>query len=122
MRRLWLCIVNDSRLGMRVGLSFGLLIALMLAVGWVGLRQLRRVDADFAKMVDQRWSKVQLSRRGQDYSKIHNRINKQIVLGWDETNIQPLMVPRAEDNDKGTDLLQTLQGKIESLDGQPLPH
>ncbi len=120
MKRLWLFIANDSRLGMRVGLSFGLLIALMLAVGWVGLRQLRRVDADFAKMVDQRWSKVQLSRRAQDYSNLNSRINTQIVLVEDETPIKPLMVQRAENSDKVTALLETLQDKIESLEEQQL--
>src|SRR5882724_10865985 len=120
MKKLWLFLANDSRLGMRVGLSFGLLIALMLAVGWVGFRQLRRVDADFAKMVDQRWSKVQLSRRAQDYSNLNSRINTQMVLVEDETTIKSLMAQRAENSDKISALLETLQDKIESLEEQQL--
>jgi hypothetical protein len=40
MNKLRSLIATDSHLGARVALSFGLLIALLIAVGWVGSRQL----------------------------------------------------------------------------------
>ena len=116
MKKRWLFITNDSNLGARVGLSFGVLIAILLSVGWVGIRQLRRVDADFAKMVDQRWSKVQLSRRAQAYSNLNNRITMELFLVENKKEIESLRVQRAANSEEISQLIQTLRSSVESTD------
>jgi len=69
MKRLSTFIAGDSHLGARVALSFGLLIAILVSIGWVGIRHVRRVDVHLAEMDDQRWDKVKLSRQAQALSK-----------------------------------------------------
>ncbi len=54
MKKLSRLLDSDSHLGEGVGLSFGLLIAILISIGWVELSQLGRIDADLANMVDQR--------------------------------------------------------------------
>src|SRR5882762_4716808 len=44
MKKLWLFITHDFHLGARLGLSFGALIVILLSVGGIGIRQLRRVE------------------------------------------------------------------------------
>jgi hypothetical protein len=113
LKKLWLLITDDSHLGVRLGLSFGVLIFILLSVGWVGVRQLQRVDADLAKMVDQRWRKVQLSRQAQALSNLNSRITLQSFFA-DETEIGALMTERANNSQKISELIETLKNESES--------
>jgi PAS domain S-box-containing protein len=119
MKKLFAIVLSDSHLGARLGLSFGLLIAILLSVGWVGIRQLRRVDQDLAKMVDQRWQKVQLSRKAQGLSNINNRLTMQVFL-VDEPEIKALMDERAGNSEKISRLIETLRSKVDSREEEEL--
>jgi two-component system sensor histidine kinase/response regulator len=119
MKKLLAIIFGESHLGARVGLSFGLLIAVLLSVGWVGIRQLRRVDQDLAKMVDQRWEKVQLARKAQALSNINNRLTMQVFL-VDEPEIKALMVERSSNSEKISRLIETLRSRVESKEEEEL--
>jgi PAS domain S-box-containing protein len=113
MKKLWLFISDDSHLGARLGLSFGALIVILLSVSGIGLRQLRRVEADFANTVDQRWQKVQLSRKAQALSNLNSRITMQFFF-VDEKEIEALMIQRANNSRKISELIETLRNENES--------
>src|SRR3977135_3787376 len=113
MKKLWLFINDDSHLGARLGLSFGLLIVLMLSVGGIGIRQIRRVDADFAKAIDQRWQKVQLSRQAQALSNLNSRMTMQAFF-VDQKEIGPLMIQRTNNSQEISNLIETLRSEAES--------
>ena len=119
MKKLSAIIFSDSHLGARLGLSFVLLIAILVSVGWVGIRQLRRVDQDFGKMVDQRWQKVQLSRKAQALSNINSRLTMQVFL-VDEPEIKALMAERAGNSEKISQLIETLRSKVDSREEEEL--
>jgi two-component system sensor histidine kinase/response regulator len=119
MKKLWLFITDDSHLGARLGLSFGALIVILLSVGGVGIRQLRRVEADFAKTVDQRWKKVQLSRKAQAISNLNSRMTMQTFF-VDEKEIEALMSQRANNSQEISKLIETLRSESESREEEEL--
>jgi two-component system sensor histidine kinase/response regulator len=119
MKKLLAIVLGDSHLGARLGLSFGLLIAILLSVGWVGIRQLHRVDQDLGKMVDVQWQDVQLSWRAQSLSNDNNRLTMQIFLA-NEPEIEALMLERAANTDKISRLIKTLGTRVESKEEQEL--
>src|SRR5258708_20148099 len=88
-----LSLTGDSNLGVRLGLSFALLIGIVIAVGGLGLRELHRIDDGFAKIVDQQWARVQMSRQAQAYSNLNTRMKMQIFLIKDPPEIDsPLLL------------------------------
>ena len=64
MDRLLLLITKNWSLGIRLALSFGLLIAILVAVAWLGLEQSRQVEAD-AKSIQRQSTERLLARDAQ---------------------------------------------------------
>ena len=56
---------DDSNLGLRLGLCFALLVATLLTVGFLGLRQLRGLETELDDIVDKQWASLQMSHRAQ---------------------------------------------------------
>ena len=116
MKKLWRLLDSDSHLGARVGVSFGLLIAILISIGWVELSQLRRIDADLANMVDQRWQTVQLSRQAQNYSNINSRLTMQVFLVDDEKEVSSLLAQASGNSERISQLIASLRSRVESND------
>jgi PAS domain S-box-containing protein len=113
MKKLFAIVFGDSHLGARLGLSFGLLIAMLLSVGWVGIRQLHRADQALAEMVDGQWQDVQLSRRAQSLSNDNNRLTMQVFMA-NASEIDVLMIERASNSEKIAQLIEKLRSRVGS--------
>src|SRR5882672_9921633 len=111
-----LSFTGDSNLGVRLGLSFALLIGIMIAVGGLGLRQLHRIDDGLAKIVGQQWAKVQMSRRAQAYSNLNSRIAMQVFLIEDQKEIDSLLVQNSSHSKEISTLIETLRNQVESAE------
>ena len=94
-------------------LSFGLLITIVVCLGFVGLKHLR-ADAELEEIIDARWYKVQLSRDALALSNLNNRITMQVFLIEDENEINSLLLQRAKNSEKISTLIETLRSKVES--------
>jgi PAS domain S-box-containing protein len=104
---------GDSSLGVKLALSFGLLILIMGCLGLLGLRYVR-VDTELEKTVDARLYKAQLSRNALAASNLNNRITMQLFLIEDENEINSLLIQRARNTEKISTLIKTLGNKVES--------
>ena len=114
MKKLCSFFAYDSHLGARVGLSLGLLVAILVAIGLIEVRHLRRVDADLAEMDDQRWNKVKLSRQAQALSNLNNRLTMQVFLVEDKKEVRSLMLERAANSDRISSLIEKLRTRADS--------
>jgi len=56
--------MNDLKVGVKLGLGFGVLLALLIAVAGVGLSRLATTEADVHDIVDDKWPKVLLLQQG----------------------------------------------------------
>src|SRR5437667_5224674 len=113
LNRIPTLMIKDSSLPAKLILTFGLLIAIVVCVGVVGLRHLQ-ADAELERIVDARWEKVQLSRQAQGCSNLNNRITMQIFLVENEDDVHSLLVETAKNSEKISGLIGTLRTRIEA--------
>ncbi len=103
----------------RLGLAFSLLIALLIAVGVLGIRRMDRVNADLQDIVmGKQWSKLRLSREMVTYSNRNSRITMEVFLLTDKQKkqIDLLLAVRAENARKISTLLAGLDKLGESTE------
>jgi two-component system cell cycle sensor histidine kinase/response regulator CckA len=88
--------------GMKLGIAFGFLIALLMGVGWYGLSRMGQVNAEVSRLFNQRWEKVQLARQAVFYSNSNYRITTKIVLmnSTGKTRLDLSPVEREENSEK----------------------
>ncbi len=98
--------MNNQHIGARLGVAFGFLITVLIGVEWLGLSRMNQINAVVESVVNERWSKVQMSREALNYSGLNNRITMQIFLLKDKEVINQLLVRRAENSDKISDLVK----------------
>src|SRR5205085_3628396 len=112
--------MKNQKIGVRLGLVFSFLIAVLIGIGWLGLDRMGQNDSDMEALVNKRWAKVQLSREALNYSTINNRITMQIFLVQDREELDALLARRAENSDRITDLIKQLEGRLESNEEKEL--
>ena len=66
--------------GVKLGIAFGFLIALLIGVGWFGLSRMGQVNAEVSRLFNQRWEKLQLARQAVFYSSTNYRITMKLIL------------------------------------------
>src|SRR5258707_15099978 len=84
----------------QLAIAFGLLITIVIGVGWLGLSQLRHVERGLQAVVDKRWAKVETSRKALTLSAENNRITMEVFLLDDSAEIERLLARRAENSEK----------------------
>jgi hypothetical protein len=113
MNKFFRAITSDANMTARLALSFGLLIAIVVCLGLLGLGHLR-ADAELEAITDARQYKEQLSRNALDMSNLNNRITMQVFLISDENEVNLLLKQRAKNTEKISALIETLRTRIES--------
>jgi PAS domain S-box-containing protein len=102
--------------GVRLGLSFGLLILIVICVGWLGLHRTNRAEVSLKRIIDEQWIKVQLLREAQAYSNLNSRITLESFLAGDEKDIDPQILTVAGNSEKISKLIATLRSRVVSTE------
>jgi hypothetical protein len=99
--------------GVKLGIAFGFLIALLIGVGWFGLSRMGQVNAEVSRLFNQRWEKLQLARQAVFYSNSNYRIIMKLVLLQNKVKQEAdlLTVEREENRQK----VFAAQKKIETM-------
>src|SRR5690349_5486233 len=66
--------------GVKLGIAFGVLISLLVGVGWLGLSRMDQMNSDVSNLFNRRWEKVQLARRVVYYAISNYRITTKIAV------------------------------------------
>lgn len=106
--------MRHENIGIRLGIVFSVLIAILIGIGWLGLLRMQRIDADTENLVSERWAKVQLSREALNYSTLNNRLTMQVFLLRNRDEIDALLEVRAENSERISELIKRLEEDIES--------
>src|SRR5258708_3289814 len=112
--------MKSKQIGFRLGISFCLLIPILIGVGCFSLRLMSKMNAAVHEIVQQRWGKVQLSREALRYSTLNNRITMQIFLMTDRKEIDALLVERAKNTDTISGLFKQVEKRLESEEEKKL--
>lgn len=107
-------LMASREIAVRLGLAFSLLVALLIAVGDLGLRRVDRVNVDLQEIMSTQWNKIRLSREAVTYSNRNSRITMQIFLLNDRKHIDAILKNRVENTAEISDLLARLEGLCQS--------
>ena len=106
--------MKNEHISLNLVAAFSLLVALLIAVGWLGLSRMARVNADLESIVNGRWVKVQLAREALFNSNLNNRITMEIFFFKTKEQIEPLLAQRAENTKKISDIVSKIEAGIDS--------
>jgi PAS domain S-box-containing protein len=106
--------MSSREIAIRLGIAFSLLVALLIAVGDLGLRRVDRVNVDLQEIMSTQWNKICLSREAVTYSNRNSRITMQIFLLNDRKHIDAILKNRVENTAEISDLLAKLEGLCQS--------
>jgi PAS domain S-box-containing protein len=113
-------LMASREIALRLGLAFGLLVALLIAVGDLGLRRVDRVNVDLQEIMSTQWNKIFLSHEAVTYSNRNSRITMQIFLLNDRKHIDAILKNRAENTAEISGLLAKLEGLCQSQEERRL--
>ncbi len=106
--------LSTRQLAVRLGFAFGLLIALLITVGGLGLRRMDRSNTDLQQIMGKQWAKLRLSREMAEYSNRNSRITMEIFLLKDTKEIGTLLAVRAANTQRISDVIAGLEKLCES--------
>ena len=98
----------------RLILAFGVLVTILLSIGWLGLSRMARLNANMQAVTDYHWAKVKLAREALGYSSLNSRITMQIFLLEDPQSIARLLAERAKNSERITDLVVKIEADLKS--------
>jgi PAS domain S-box-containing protein len=91
----------------------GLLITLVIGVGWLGLSRMRQINADLNEILNRRWNNAELAREGLFAANSTYRTTMSVVLldQRDRSAVDALLAQRAESSAK----ISAIQTKLEKV-------
>jgi PAS domain S-box-containing protein len=104
----------SRHIGMKLGGALAILVAILAAVGWLGLSRMSQINEGMNQIVGQHWSKVQIVNQALSYSNLNNRITMQVFLLKDRQEINTLLIQRAENTDRISALVRELEVRAQS--------
>lgn len=110
----------STQIALRLGLAFSLLVALLIAVGDLGLHRMDHVNADLQDIMGRQWVKLRLAREAATYSNRNSRITMEIFLVKDRSQIDSLLAARAENTVRISALVIQLRSLCRSEEEQRL--
>jgi len=94
---------------LRLAASFCLLAAVLFVVGWQGINHLRQLNAQMQNVVGEEWKKVQLSHKAFRLSDQNSRIVFSIFMLDDQDEIKQLLVQRAANTERISELVSEIE-------------
>ena len=101
--------MQRKSIGLTLAGSFAILVCALLAMGWMGLNRMNRINADLEELVSKRWAKIQLCHQALDYSNLNNRITMEVFMLENRDEIETLLRNRAENTAKISNLVSRIQ-------------
>ena len=104
----------SRHIAMKLGVAFAIPVAILTAVGWLGLSRMSQINDGINEILAHNWSKVQIVNQALSYSNSNNRITMQVFFLKDREEINTLLIRRAENSDKISALMKELEVRVDS--------
>jgi methyl-accepting chemotaxis protein len=106
--------LKTKRTGLKLGIAFTALIALLAGIGQFGLRRMQRIDETLSDITGSKSTDLQLARKALMISNDNNRIVMEIVLVENRRLVEPLLVARSQNSREITKLIEETENRSES--------
>ena len=104
----------SRHIAMKLGVAFAIPVAILAAVGWLGLSRMSQMNDGMNEILDHHWSKVRIVNQALSYSNLNNRIIMQIFFLADREEINTLLICRAKNSDEISALIRELEARVDS--------
>ena len=107
-------VMTSRQIGLRLGIAFGLLVAILIGIGYLGLSRMNQINANLNDVIGRQWTTLHLSRQALSYSSRNSRITMEIFLLKDRRVIDSLLKSRAENTQRITELVTKIESQCNS--------
>jgi diguanylate cyclase (GGDEF)-like protein/PAS domain S-box-containing protein len=105
---------SKQHIGLRLGVAFAVLIALLAGIGQFGLRRMQTIDETLGEITGKLLTDLELARRALAISDENNRIVMQIVLVKDRALSETLLATRSDNSKEITRLVEESERRCDS--------
>jgi PAS domain S-box-containing protein len=104
-------VVGGDSVGIKLAVAFGLLVTILVGVGWLGLSRMRRINGDLNEIFNRRWVKAELAREAISNADSIFRITVNVVFldHRDRKTVDALLASRTE----STARISVIQAELE---------
>ena len=106
--------MENKYVGLRLGVAFAVLIALLAGIGQFGLHRMQTIDATLAEITGRLLTDLDLARRALAISNDNDRIVMQIVLVKDKALIETLLATRSDNSKEIARLVEQSERRCDS--------
>jgi methyl-accepting chemotaxis protein len=112
--------MKHVKIGTRLGLGFGVLVAILICVGWLGLNRMGQINEALRVIVEKRWSKVVETQEAVTRVNENARLTMEMFLVTDKEAIGRIAAS-VEDNKRAiTNLMESIENALEFDKGKAL--
>lgn len=112
--------MKHVKIGTRLGLGFGVLVAILICVGWLGLNRMGQINEALRGIVEKRWSKVVETQEALTRVNENARLTMEMFLVTDKEAIGRIAAS-VEDNKRAiTNLMESIENALEFDKGKAL--
>src|ERR1035441_8001993 len=106
--------MKNRHVGVRLGVAFAILIALLAGVGQVGLRRMHEINDTLSGITGVQSDKLQLAREALTLSNRNSRITMEVFLVQDRARIEVLLAESSENTKKISGLVAKIASRCDS--------
>jgi len=107
-------------MGLRLGVAFAVLIAILVGIGQLGLRRMHEINDILSDITGRRSDKLQLAREALTFSNRNSRITMEIFLVQDRAQTEMLLAERSENTKKISGFVAEIASRCESEEEKQL--
>ncbi|MGD0181920.1 MAG: PAS domain S-box protein, partial [Terriglobales bacterium] len=111
--------MKDTRIGLRLGVAFAVLIVILLGIGRLGLR-MHEIDKTLGDITGRQSANLDLARRALMLSNTNSRIAMEIVLVENRALVDTLLATRSENSNEITRLVEESERRCGSEEERTL--
>ena len=111
---------NERHVGIGLALAFLALIAIGVSVGYFGVRSMRMLLVDTHAITENEWGDLRIAEEAFDASNQNANLNLLILEVTNRTELDSLLIRRAENSSRITFLLNRLKSRVNSEKEQEL--
>lgn len=112
--------MTGKTVAIRLSLAFLTLVAILMAIGQLGLSRMDAINVDLEKILDKQRRKVRLAREALEFSNVNNRLTMEIFLLSDREKIREALANRAQNSASITELIDKIESDCDSQEESDL--
>ncbi|HET9552325.1 MAG TPA: methyl-accepting chemotaxis protein, partial [Anaeromyxobacteraceae bacterium] len=100
------------RIGTRLSLAFGFLVAVIVIVGWVGLSRMAHIDRNLEQVAVERWGKAQLAADGANRAQLQAALVTRLFLTRDRAEADRIQAAMEENRRAAVALVEKREATL----------